>query len=221
MPHLLGESGSPLWPPPAASWADAAAPAAPSSPSWRWNSRWSSPASPSAAPSAGSAAKSAAAPSPARPGGGWRGHTNADWEELGHQWNVMSSGRLEYCVSRSVMWEISRTAAGLGLFYLQPLQLWTSPDVLLQFTVNCSRLLLDASSFHWKGEMFKTLTEAGRMINFASTLTFDSALVLTQFLCSLHKLLLQVQLIPVHINTAVKPKVLMVRQSGETVKKKQ
>lgn len=35
-----------------------------------------------------------------------------------------------------------------------------------------------------------------RLINFIQTLTFDSALILSQLFCSLYKLLLQVELIP-------------------------
>lgn len=55
----------------------------------------------------------------------------------------------------------------------------------------------------------KTLNVAGRTMDFISTLTFDSALILSQLLCSLYKLLLQVQLIPdffflAEINTTIK-----------------
>lgn len=110
--------------------------------------------------------------------------------------------------SGSGMCESSHTAAALQRFYLQSLQLWTRSDVLLQFTVECSWFLLDASSFHWAaGNTFQTLAEAGRTMTFISTLTFDSALVLSQFLCSLHKVLLEVQLTPADINTRVKLKV--------------
>lgn len=67
-PHLHGEAGFPLGPPPAVSLAAAAAPVALFSLSSSWDSHSSSPAFPSTSPSADSAEKSAAVLCLAQPG---------------------------------------------------------------------------------------------------------------------------------------------------------
>lgn len=80
-------------------------------------------------------------------------------------------------------------AAVLNKFCCAPLvycQLQQTPSGYEQFQLKSNEHI----------HTIKTLIEAERTMDFISTLTFDSALILSQLLCSLYKLLLQVQLIP-------------------------